>query len=566
MKKIKLGYSIPEAKEIFIEPSHLIVTGVTQLSGKTTTLEALISRHIGSKAIVFKTKPGEKSFSSGKTTAPFFRDRSDYEFVRSLIEAYSGDKMYIEKGTLMKLCKGTGNLIEIKKRVDDEMAGGKLRGINLEIYTRLQHYLENLIPQIQYAGLSRTLTLFDGINIMDITNFSYEAQSLIVSSVAEEILKNYTNTILVIAEAWKFLPQKKNNPCKAEVVKFIRQGAANNNFIWLDSQDMSGVDKEPLKQISTWILGYQAERNEVKHTLDQISLPAKSKPKVDEIMNLQLGQFFLSSRDQVIKVYVQPTWVSDSDAILIASGDKDVKSQVAPVVMPRLDLQTEKPSFNIPKQNGFHGNELAEIRKDFYEKIQLLNDNQNKFFQQVNEWASQLQIPSIESIANHVLQKIPQPQAPAFKPAQQNNINIDELIAAIIPKLPQSTGSVTYTVSPLDKIKKDFLNEIKNKIITDITSLSTDEKKALKYIEARSVDIAPNEMVTQCFMLKPGGSASVKVSNIFKALLSVEAVEKTAGGRYRANLKKRIVALMNNHEASEQEIQSTYDHIIHSLI
>ena len=43
-ENIKLGYEIKTGKVISINPSHLIVTGITQLSGKTTTLEALIKR------------------------------------------------------------------------------------------------------------------------------------------------------------------------------------------------------------------------------------------------------------------------------------------------------------------------------------------------------------------------------------------------------------------------------------------------------------------------------------------------------------------------------------------
>src|SRR3990167_10416835 len=130
IKDIKLGYEIGTAKEIYIKPSHLIVTGITQLSGKTTTLEALIKRS-GFKAIVFKTKIGEKSFSDGTETPPFFRDRSDYEFVRSLIEAYAKEKLFIEKGTLMQLCKGSASLLDIKQKVDETLAGG-LKGLKEE--------------------------------------------------------------------------------------------------------------------------------------------------------------------------------------------------------------------------------------------------------------------------------------------------------------------------------------------------------------------------------------------------------------------------------------------------
>ena len=64
MKLIHLGYEVETGNQIQILPSHLIVTGVTQLSGKTTTLEALIHRS-ELKAIVFKTKPGEQGFNEG---------------------------------------------------------------------------------------------------------------------------------------------------------------------------------------------------------------------------------------------------------------------------------------------------------------------------------------------------------------------------------------------------------------------------------------------------------------------------------------------------------------------
>jgi hypothetical protein len=41
---IKLGYEVGSANEVNINLSHLIATGITQLSGKTTTEEALIKR------------------------------------------------------------------------------------------------------------------------------------------------------------------------------------------------------------------------------------------------------------------------------------------------------------------------------------------------------------------------------------------------------------------------------------------------------------------------------------------------------------------------------------------
>lgn len=568
--KVKLGYEINTGEEVFISPAHLIVTGITQQSGKTTTLEALISRS-GIKAIVFKTKIGEKSFSSGINTAPFFRDRSDYEFVRSLIEAYAKEKLNIEKGALMHLCKGSKNLVEIKKRVDDEIATGKLRGIKEEIYTRLQHYLENLIPQIQYANFSSTLHISDGINIMNLERFSGEAQSLIIQSVADEVLKNRQETIIVIPEAWKFIPQKYNNPCKRVVESFIRQGAANNNYVWLDSQDMAGVDKIPLKQISTWILGYQSERNEVKHTLDQIPLPKTSRPKEDEIMNLEIGHFILSSREAVAKVYVQPEWMNDEDARAISMWQKTIADVVASKPLSTLNFHKWTAakglsnSIELNKTLSPDGDyfakrsDLQQIRIDFFNKIRDLITEVNNHFQNLQPPLAPNSSFDEDHIVSLVLQNLPQS-------ITNTSVDNDLIIAEVLKRLPASTGNVMYKVAPLEKIKKDFLQEIKNRIVSDISSISADEKKALKYIEARDKDVTPGELISSCFMLKSGGSSSVKISNILKSLKTIDVVEATAGGRYRKGLQKRISSLMNNHNATEAEIQNTYNHILNDLL
>lgn len=574
MDTIKLGYEIGTGETVEINPSHLIVTGITQLSGKTTTLEALISRS-GSKAIVFKTKPGEKSFTLGTEVPPFFRDRSDYEFVRSLIEAYSKEKLFIEKGTLMQLSKGSKDLVEIKRRIDEAMATGKLRGLKEEIYTRLQHYLGELIPQIQYASFSSTLNLISGINIMNLERYSEEAQSLIIHSVAEEVLKNHHGIILVIPEAWKFIPQKYNNPCKRAVEKFIRQGATNNNFIWIDSQDMAGVDKMQLKSISTWILGYQAERNEVKHTLDQISLPKKQKPGMEDIMQLKIGQFYLSSNDQIKKVYVQPAWLNDESAKNTALGRIDVSvNQLAKAnhelslrkfdltdMMKKNTAELLKPQFS-PSNDFKLLDEINELRKDTFGKLQEFFEVMDQFNERLNNFQPQI---NEDAIVNKVLQKaaFPKIQTTTHAPAQ---IDIDAVVAEVQKRMPASTGSITYQVAPLEKIKRDFIEEIRLRIIEDIKSLTADEKKALRYIESKDADIAANEIITKCFLWSPGNSTSVKMSNIFKPLSSNEFIEKTAGGRYRKSLKKRIETLIAGHDASAEEIDLLYNHLLTELI
>lgn len=555
MKNIKLGYEIGTADIIEIKPSHLIVTGVTQLSGKTTTLEALIKRS-GLKTVVFKTKIGEKSFTEGTEVPPFFRDRSDYEFVKSLIEAYAKEKLFLEKGALMQLCKGSSSLLDIKQRVDEKLAEG-LRGLKEEIYIRLQHYLENLIPQIQYANLSKTLNIYEGVNIMNLERFSEEAQSLIIQAVADEVLKTMKDTIIVIPEAWKFMPQKYNNPCKRVVESFIRQGATNNNFIWVDSQDMAGVDKSPLKQISTWVLGYQSEINEVKHTLDQMPLPAKAKPKTDEIMMLQKGHFFLASYDGLKKVYVQPAWLDDDTAILVAKGEIKVEEISKPDnLVPFAQILPQEKS-SIPSFSGHEvkelNKELIELRNDFFNKIQEIQNGLNKVYSELFILKSAKAEINVDEIVSKVLQKVN---------INGSNVNEDAIVQKVLVLIPKQSGSITYEVAPLEKIKKDFLEEAKNKILSDVEKLSDDAKRSLKYIESVSRLVSTNEVVVNGFMLKSGGGNNQKVLDSLNELGSFELVVRQSNGKTAPNLRKRISFLTSNFEVTEQEIEQVYNHVL----
>ncbi len=561
-ENIKLGYEIGTDKEVSIKPSHLIVTGVTQLSGKTTTLEALIKRS-GLKAIIFKTKIGEKSFTEGTEVAPFFRDRSDYEFVKSLIEAYAREKLFLEKGTLMRLCKGSSSLVDIKKRVDDELAEGKLRGLKEEIHTRLQHYLENLIPQIQYANFSSTLDIREGVNIMNLERFSEEAQSLIIQSVADEVLKTMKGVIIVIPEAWKFLPQKYNNPCKRVVESYIRQGATNNNFIWIDSQDMAGVDKIPLKQISTWILGYQSERNEVKHTLDQISLPKKMKPKEEEIMTLKKGHFFLSCYEGVFNVYVQPSWLSDEDAIKISKGKLDVDKIEAPdnlIPYSRPIQEVKQDKVEIRFDDSKIRKDLIELRQDFFDKIQELQNFEQKLASELYNMKSQKVEVNEDEIVSKVLQKLPSPSITS------QSLNKDEIIKEVLLRVPKSVGSVVYEVAPLEKIKKDFLEEAKNKILSDVSSLNEKEKRMLKHIEAQGREVKVNEIITRAWLISDGSSSRVQVSQASKNLVPRELLRKGNNSGYMPNVKQRLKSMLEVHGATESEIENLYNHILMEML
>ena len=324
---VHLGFAVPSGEPVEIPIAHLCVTGQTQLSGKTTTLEALISRS-GRKAIAFVTKRGEQSFRNMVThkdrhdythsiypLPPFFHHRADWQFVSDILGAILHEKLKFQRPWIMKVCRGAETLRDVQARVKVELK--KARGLAESVYTELDAYFDLLIPEIERLPYTEQLKLRDGLNIMDLSAYSPALQMLVMASVLDEIYCEHQGVITVIPEAWEFVPNNKNSPVKSAAITLARKGAAVGNFIWLDSQDLASIDTEIRRACSIWILGVQREQNEVKRLLAHIPAP---KPKVDDIMHLEQGQFFVCHGRQVQQVYAQPAWMTAETARAKAIG------------------------------------------------------------------------------------------------------------------------------------------------------------------------------------------------------------------------------------------------------
>lgn len=314
--KIMLGFEIGTGKEVQMSLHHTVITGMTQLSGKTTTLEAIISR-ANKRAIAFKTKRGESGFNNYREMPPFFVERADWQYVATLLEAVMREKMRFERPWIMKATQGTKSLREVLENVQTLRSETK-RQLSENIYTALEEYLKIVVPQIEKLKFSKTLDLIDGINVVDLTEMTVELQSLVIQSTMEYVINNLQETILIVPEAWEHIPQGRNTPVKLYAETFIRKGAAIGNYLFIDSQDIAGIDKMPLRQCNNWILGRQREGHEVERVREQIG---KNKIDAEEIRSLPLGHFIAILGDDIRKVYVLPAGVPAKIGRQVAMGE-----------------------------------------------------------------------------------------------------------------------------------------------------------------------------------------------------------------------------------------------------
>lgn len=352
---ILVGFTVPAGERFEIpETGHMAAIGQTQLSGKTTLLEAIAYRgHL--KAIAFITKRGEGSFLTARPIPPYFSEPTNdaekplWQWVKSILEASQQRRLNFEEAWIIRACEDphpAKSLADVHDNIKKLLAGegeyvekgrGKKRkkewrwhrkpvtGMNASIYTSLKAYFDIVMPQLARLPYTKRLELKPGLNVMDLREYATETQALVIRSVMEWVYQHETGCRVIVPEAQDFVPQGRNSPVKMACETIVRKGAADRNFMWLDSQDMAAVDKVMLRACSIVFAGVQTEMHEVDRSLASMFTPHL---KAEDIASLKIGFFYVRTPDvRGEKVYVQPAWMdSEPHAQAIARGDLPMES------------------------------------------------------------------------------------------------------------------------------------------------------------------------------------------------------------------------------------------------
>jgi DNA helicase HerA-like ATPase len=164
----------------------------------------------------------------------------------------------------MKATKNTRSLKDVLRNI--QALKVKAHGLSESVYSVLEQYLIEIIPQIDRFKFLKTLNISDGINVMDLSEMTLEMRLLVIRSVMEQVINKMHSIIVIIPEAWEAIPQGRNTPVKLYAEIFIRKGASIGNYLFIDSQDIAGIDKTPLRQCNNWIMGRQRETHEVERS------------------------------------------------------------------------------------------------------------------------------------------------------------------------------------------------------------------------------------------------------------------------------------------------------------
>ncbi len=326
--RILLGFEVGTGDEVYLEDGQTVVTGMTQLSGKTTCLEALVERGKVT-AVAFLTKRGESGFRNQREIPPYFKEQKkgtliDWQYVSAILEAVMSEKMKLERSFIINACKGAHSLQEVYENIQD-MKSKARRGFDESVYTNLEAYFEIILPEIAKYDFADKLKLRKGFNVLNLIGMAEEMQQLVIESVLSYVYEKMEKVVVVIPEAHKFVPQGLKTPVKGTALRLIKEGAGIGNYMFIDTQETTSTDKALLKQCSNWIMGYQQEKNEVKNVRENIG---RRKISDEDIMSLKLGHFIASLRQKIYHVYVLPAGIDPEVGRAVAMGKipvEDVK-------------------------------------------------------------------------------------------------------------------------------------------------------------------------------------------------------------------------------------------------
>ena len=326
LSPILLGFEVPSGEPVYLPPHHTGITGMTGLAGKTTANEAIATRS-GVRTLTFLTKRGEGAYQTAKFIPLFYKERSDWRYVESLISAEMREDQRFNRAWIINACRGAKGLRDVWNNVKAAKEKARKDSLSERVYTVLDAYFEIVVPNIEKYTFSKTLEIGKepSTYVMDLIGMPEAVQAVLIRSALEEILETMRDVWPTIPEAWKFIGEV-HTPVTDVAVSIIKQGYAVGILLFIDSQDIASVNPKIRGQIDNWILGRQRYEHEVERTLSAISLPRDKKPKKEDIMTLKLGHFYAACSDWMKLVYVLPANVPESVGIEVAKGIRTPES------------------------------------------------------------------------------------------------------------------------------------------------------------------------------------------------------------------------------------------------
>jgi hypothetical protein len=142
---------------------------------------------------------------------------------------------------------------------------------------------------------------------------------------------------------------------------------------------------------------------------------------------------------------------------------------------------------------------------------------------------------------------------------------MDSIVNEVLKKVPKMGMQTVYTVAPLEKLKKEFLEEARNRILDYINKLPEDMKKSLKFAEVKK-PTSKTEIYQIGLGNKGGYAGGGGFDKGINQMVADGYMKKNTHGEFFGNLMERIKQECTATGITEEEAEQVYNHILAEIL
>ena len=321
--KIHIGYEKETGEPVDIELSptspHIAIFGQTGL-GKTVLVRRIIEEIPNDyRILAFDTREGVEEFRGEGHRLPIYvRETTDSLVLKGLLESIIQSSLKREYATLVRVTEGCDDYDEVIDRLTERIGDKKTHAVVKDMMVLLRDLLKRLKAEMAETETASDVDLRPGLNVMALNERSKQFKQLAVRAVLPLVYRKYRKLVVFLDEGQEYIPQKYSSAAKEAVDDYIRTARGKDDYMVIAAQSITGTDKDPLKQVHTWMHFGQATRGEAKEAIEYIPHAEKLDLTVREVQTMGTGFAVVSTKAQAWRTYIQPKGMVRQVAIDIA--------------------------------------------------------------------------------------------------------------------------------------------------------------------------------------------------------------------------------------------------------
>lgn len=414
--------------------------------------------------------------------------------------------------------------------------------------------------------------------VLDLSGFSKYAMRKIVTDFINELYRlNRVVRHVFIEEADMFAPQRpignEANLCLSAVDNFVRRGGNHNLGVTLITQRSAVLNKDILTQSDCLVILRTLapqDKKAIQAWVEEQTDEDKTKLKewYDSLKSLENGEAWVWHPEkpeifQKVKFRQRQTFHATREFIRKPQATKITLMNVEEFVTKfKTSFDIKQTTIQETKQPNINTKPLEDKIESLETQLKVAQEANSEKDKTIHKLKEENKALKHENATLEPAKKIRDAIIELTHTNTTTPTNKQEIVEEVLRQIPQNNNGQIYTIAPTEKLQKDFQENAKQQVCTTISNLDQEQKQILKFIEALGKNTNLTEILEKGLFLNTTGTTRQRINEKTNELVKLELIRKDKGGHYFPMLKEKINKYLEPFNATTQETEDVYNHII----